>query len=89
MGKKQYSKGDYIFRKDAKTFVYEFYYINFLDRLDEFNSEYSEKIDNKRFAINRAKYLAKNSWALKHIDYRVEKIGVYSSKSGHIESFSL
>ncbi len=87
MWKKKYSEGDYKFRKDAKTFEVEFYYINFLDRLDKFNSDYSEKIEDKNYALNKAKYLARNSWALKEIEYRVTKIGVYSSINGHIQSF--
>lgn len=87
MRKKKISEGDYKYRKDAKTFEFEFYYINFLDKLDKFDSDYSEKIDVKRHALNRAKYLSRNSWALKKIEYHVTKIGVYSSIKGHIQSF--
>lgn len=40
-------KRDYFFRPDAKTFQVEFYYINFLDSNNEFNSKFSEKFAQK------------------------------------------
>ena len=83
------SDGDYRFRDDAKTFHDEFYYINYIDKYDKFNSEFSENLDNKKYALNRAKWLSNNKWSFKskNIDYLVYKIGVYSSNHGHIESF--
>jgi hypothetical protein len=83
------SDGDYRFRDDAKTFHDEFYYINYIDKYDKFNSEFSENLDNKKYALNRAKWLSNNKWYFKskNIDYLVYKIGVYSSNHGHIESF--
>lgn len=41
------SDGDYRFRDDAKTFNDEFYFINFIDKFDKFNSEFSEKLNDK------------------------------------------
>jgi hypothetical protein len=80
------SDGDYKYRNDAKTFSDEFYFINYIDK---FNSEFSEKLDDKKYALNRAKWLSNNKWSFKskNIDYLVYKIGVYSSNHGHIESF--
>ena len=82
------SDGDYRFRDDAKTFHEEFYFINFIDK---FNSEFSEKLNDKKYALNRAKWLSNNEWSFKskNIDYLVYKIGVYSSNHGHIESFKV
>ena len=82
------SDGDYRFRDDAKTFHEEFYFINFIDK---FNSEFSEKLNDKKYALNRAKWLLNNKWSFKskNIDYLVYKIGVYSSNHGHIESFKV
>ena len=82
------SDGDYRFRDDAKTFHEEFYFINFIDK---FNSEFSEKLNDKKYALNRPKWLSNNKWSFKskNIDYLVYKIGVYSSNNGHIESFKV
>ena len=82
------SDGDYRFRDDAKTFHEDFYFINFIDK---FNSEFSEKLNDKKYALNRAKWLSNNKWSFKskNIDYLVYKIGVYSSNHGHIESFKV
>ena len=82
------SDGDYRFRDDAKTFHEEFYFINFIDK---FNSEFSEKLNDKKYALNRPKWLSNNKWSFKskNIDYLVYKIGVYSSNHGHIESFKV
>ena len=82
------SDGDYRFRDDAKTFLDEFYFINFIDK---FNSEFTEKLNDKKYALNRAKWLSNNKWSFKskNIDYLVYKIGVYSSNHGHIESFKV
>lgn len=41
------SEGDYKYRNDAKTFSDEFYFINFIDKYDKFNSEFSEKLFEK------------------------------------------
>jgi len=83
------SDGDYKYRNDAKTFSDEFYFINFVDQFDKYNSKYSEKLYDKKYALNRAKWISENKWYLKskYIDYLVYKIGVYSSNNGHIESF--
>jgi hypothetical protein len=78
---------EYEFREDAKTFKVEFYYINFLDPSESFDSEYSEKIEDKNHAFNRAEYISKNPWTLSRIGYYVEKVGVYSSRTGHVKSF--
>ena len=89
MRKQKYSDGDYKVRRDAKKFKVEFYYINFIDKVGKFDSEYSEQIDDKHFAFNRARWLAKNSWSLSHISYKVVKIGLYSSLNGHIKSYNV
>ena len=34
------SDGDYKYRNDAKTFSDEFYFINYIDKFDKFNSEF-------------------------------------------------
>jgi hypothetical protein len=83
------SDGDYKYRNDAKTFSDEFYFINFVDQYDKYNSRYSEKLYDKKYALNRAKWISENKWYLKskYIDYLVYKIGVYTSNNGHIESF--
>lgn len=85
------SDGDYKYRNDAKTFSDEFYFINFVDQFDKYNSKYSEKLYDKKYALNRAKWISENKWYLKskYIDYLVYKIGVYSSNNGHIESFKV
>jgi hypothetical protein len=85
--KYKYSKGDYEYRSDARTFSNEFYYINFLDTDGKFMSKYSEQIKGERYAHNRAKWLSNNSWSLKNIPYKVVAIGVYSSREGHITSY--
>ena len=79
----------YKFRRDAKTFDDEFYYINFLDANNQFINDFCVKLDNMSHAMSRAKWYLKNRWALKGIDYFVRKIGVYSSERGHIKSYSL
>lgn len=89
MWKKKYSHGDYKIRGDAKTFEEEFYYINFIDKVGKFDSGYSEQIDDKSYAFNRARWLANNSWSLSHISYKVVKIGLYSSLNGHIKSYNV
>lgn len=89
MRKKKYSNGDYKIREDAKTFNHEFYYINFIDKVGKFDSNFSEKIGNKKYANNRARWISKNKWFLNDIPYKVVKIGIYSSISGHIKSYSL
>jgi hypothetical protein len=86
MYKSKVSKGQYKFRKDARTFKAEFYYINFLDKNGVFDAEYSEEIENRFHATNRVHWLAKNSWALSDVEYRVAKIGLYSSRKGHVLS---
>ncbi len=86
MYKSKVSKGQYKFRKYAKTFKAEFYYINFLDKDGVFDADYSEEIENKFHANNRVNWLARNSWALNEIEYRVAKIGLYSSRKGHVLS---
>jgi hypothetical protein len=85
------SVGDYKYRNDAKTFSDEFYFINYIDKFDKFNSEFSEKLDDKKYALNRVKWLSNNKWSFKskNLDYLVYKIGVYSSNFGHIESFKI
>jgi predicted small secreted protein len=85
------SDGDYKYRNDAKTFSDEFYFINFIDKYDKYNSKFSEKLFEKKYALNRAKWISENKWYLKskNIDYLVYKIGVYSSNNGHIESFKV
>ena len=89
MWKKKYSNGDYKIRTDAKTFEVEFYYINFIDKAGKFESEFSEQIDNKKYAYNRAKWLSRNSWYLSFISYKVVKIGLYSSLNGHIKTYKI
>jgi hypothetical protein len=89
MPKKKYSNGDYEIRPDAKTFGKEFYYINFIDKAGKFDSDYSEKIEEKRYAYNRARWLSNNTWALGHIHYKVVEIGLYSSLGGHIKTYTI
>ena len=85
------SDGDYKYRNDAKTFSDEFYFVNYIDKFDKYNSKFSEKLFEKKYALNRAKWISENKWYLKskNIDYLVYKIGVYSSNNGHIESFKV
>lgn len=85
--KRRYSYGDYRIRHDAKTFIREFYYINFVDRKGYFDSKYSERLKQRNHAWNRARWLSENSWALGEIPYLVVKIGLYSSETGHIVTF--
>ena len=82
-------KRDYFFRPDAKTFQVEFYYINFLDSNNEFNSKFSEKFAQKTHCLRKANWIIRNRWSLKEIPYSVEKIGVYSSRTGHLSSISV
>ena len=89
MWKKKYSDGDYVISDDAKTFEVEFYYINFIDKVGKFESRFSEKLDNKVHAYNRAKWLSKNRWSLSRISYNVVQIGVYSGKRGHIKTYTV
>ncbi len=89
MWKKKYSNGDYKVIKNARTFETEFYYINFIDRVGKFDSAYSEEIDERNHAFNRARWITNNSWFLSRIPYKVEKVGVYSSLKGHVKSFAL
>ena len=84
-----FSDGDYKYREDAKTFQKEFYYVNFLDKIGEFESKFSENYREKNHARNKAKWYANNKWALIKIDYKVINIGLYSSIYGHIESFKV
>ena len=79
----------YKYRKDAKTFEVEFFYVNFLDNYDNFNSEFSEKVEDFKHALNKAKWYVNHRGALSKIDYFVRKIGVYSSIRGHIKSIQL
>ena len=79
----------YKYRKDAKTFEVEFFYVNFLDNYDNFNSEFSEQANDFVHALNKAKWYVNHRGALSKIDYFVRKIGVYSSIRGHIKSIQL
>jgi hypothetical protein len=87
MWKRKYSDGNYKIRRDAKTFEVEFYYINFIDKVGKFDSDFSEQIDDKSYAYNRARWLSNNSWSLSNIPYKVIKIGLYSSLNGHIKTY--
>jgi len=62
--KVNFSDGDYKYREDAKTFQKEFYYVNFLDKIGEFESKFSENYRGKNHARNKAKWYANNKWAL-------------------------
>ena len=86
-GKKEGSV--YKYRKDAKTFEVEFYYVNFLDYYGYFNSEFSDKVEDFKHALNKAKWYVNHKGALSKIDYFVRKIGVYSSIRGHIKSIQV
>ena len=80
---------DYFVRPDAKTFQVEFYYINFLDSNNEFNSKFSKKFTHKTHCLRKANWIIRNRWSLKEIPYPVAKIGVYSSRTGHLNSLSV
>jgi hypothetical protein len=89
MNAKEKSKRDYVLHGDARTFKKEFYYINYIDSKDEFNSDYSEKFNEKTHCLRKANWIIRNKWSLKEIPYSVAKIGVYSSRTGHLNSLAI
>jgi hypothetical protein len=80
---------DYTVHSDARIFQVEFYYINFVDCNNKFNSKFSEKFTRKIHCLRKANWIIQNRWSLKEIPYSVAKIGVYSSRTGHLKSLSV
>ncbi len=82
------SNGDYVVHNEARTFAEEFYYVNLIDSEGRFDSKYSKKFFKQYEARNFARELVKSTSRIMRIPYKVKKVGLYSSRRGHVESFN-
>lgn len=87
-----YIGSNYDFNKeDATTFKSQekFYYVNFLDKSGEYNSEHSVMVEGYKHAVNLAKWYVNHRGALSKIPYYVDSIGIYDSKRGNLISYAV
>ena len=62
--------------------------MNLIDAEGRFDSKFSKKFYKPYEARNFAIEIVKSTSRLMRIPYKVKKVGLYSSRRGHVESFN-